>query len=154
MTHFPDVALAAAPASGWSSLESYGGGGYSQEGDFLLRAVIGSSHAEYDNSLLLSNVLGMPILARVGGSDPTVDPFELRQIVTEINSLSQTAMPDTHDSKLVQISEVPGMPHWWNGVLGDKVMEEFYAKHLPNAHPALPERFQFSTMNPATSGTR
>ena len=74
-THFPDLLVAALPASAWLSVETYGGGTPHEQmsfSDSALRSIFESAYDQYASDFHAENLLGIPFLARVGSKDKTV----------------------------------------------------------------------------------
>jgi hypothetical protein len=57
------------------------------------------------------------------------------------------------DSNFTAISEVPGKGHWFDGIVDDATIQEFFDRHVVARH-SLPLEFELKTMNPATFGGR
>jgi dienelactone hydrolase len=146
-THFADWALGAAPAAGWIDYELYQPYftrvGYDHIDPFL-RGVVEAAMAHYDTALHISNLLGVDVLARMGGDDDNVPPFHMRRM----------ARLQIEQGGRATVSEVPGQGHWFDGVVDDAVMQSFYDTHLYAPKPALPENFTFTCVNPAVCGSR
>eukprot|EP00931_Biecheleriopsis_adriatica_P048949 TRINITY_DN28299_c0_g1_i1.p1 TRINITY_DN28299_c0_g1~~TRINITY_DN28299_c0_g1_i1.p1 ORF type:complete len:947 (-),score=155.49 TRINITY_DN28299_c0_g1_i1:5-2812(-) len=150
LTHHGDPVLAAAPASGWISFKLYAFDRF-RTGDGLidpiLRGIMYSAIAEWDTDLYVENAVGIPTVVRVGGNDTTVPPWELRRFARLLDQ-------ESGDPDAVTVSEVPGVGHWWGGVVDDQELQEFYDKALAGPLPLLPQHFTVVTLNPATSTGR
>ncbi|KAJ3196267.1 hypothetical protein HK101_009532 [Irineochytrium annulatum] len=156
ISHHPDRALAAIPASGYMKIQFYTpyymrvGDAYA---DPMFRGIMESSIAENDVDLYAANMAGVPIMARTGGNDDNVPPLNTRRLVRLVNEWNRNPVS-------VNISEVPGQGHWFEGVVGDDILQEFLDRHLdPNLnpglpHPKIPEAFTLSTLNPASTGSK
>eukprot|EP00026_Physarum_polycephalum_P002438 Phypoly_transcript_02444.p1 GENE.Phypoly_transcript_02444~~Phypoly_transcript_02444.p1 ORF type:complete len:863 (+),score=95.22 Phypoly_transcript_02444:156-2744(+) len=146
---FPDMAIGVAPAAGWIKWEHYVpyftrlGDSYS---DPYLLSLLYASIAEHDTDFYTPNIVGLPFIVRMGGDDPTVPPWNLRRMSRLIDQLS--ANPSA-----VEISEIPGEGHWFNGVVDDAVMQAFFDKAAA-AVPQVPTQFSIACMNPATFGSK
>lgn len=153
-THFPDMLLASLPAAGWLRLSTYGESGDSEDlsySDASLRALLAVSSAEYNADLYAENLLGIPFLARVGSEDDNVPPSNLRKFCRLLKENEFFHNVTT----VVNLSEVPGKGHWFDGVVDDDVLQPFLDKHLNSLRkPALPLSFTVFTMNPGSSGSR
>ncbi|KAI8846893.1 hypothetical protein BC829DRAFT_418861 [Chytridium lagenaria] len=155
-SHHPDRALAAIPASGYLKIQFYTpyymrvGDAYA---DPVFRGIMESSIAENDIDLYAANMAGVPILARTGGNDDNVPPLNTRRLVRLVNEWNRNPVS-------VNISEVPGQGHWFEGVVNDDTLQEFLDKHVDPErnpglpHPPLPDAFTLSTLNPASSGSK
>lgn len=74
-THFPDMLVAALPAMGWLRVSTYGGSHYREQisySDATARALQSVASEEYASDLYAENLLGIPLLARVGSADDNV----------------------------------------------------------------------------------
>ena len=155
-THFPEGELASACTAGWIKSEMYPpqflAPGFSL-GDAHLNSVLLASIAEYDTDFYLPNMLGrsngrsegVPMLVRMGAQDEDVPAFNLLRIARLRGQLEKNA-------SYVEVSEVPGKPHWWNGVVDDDRMQAFYDQHL-YAEVPRPLEFSLRGVNPATLGS-
>jgi len=54
----------------------------------------------------------------------------------------------------VNVSEIPNVGHWFNGVVDDPILQKFFNAHYSTALPQLPVNFTVVTLNPATSEGR
>jgi len=146
-THFPDRALAVVPAAGWISMEMYIPYVLRIGNSFIspfLKYILEASIAEYDVDYYAGHLVGLPLLVRMGGADDNVPPYHLRRMARIVDQLSA-------NTKAVEISEIPGEGHWFDGVVDDDIMQNFFNAHLSDTLPALPEQFVVVTLNPATS---
>ena len=156
-THFPEGELASACTAGWIKSEMYPPQylmpGFSL-GDAHLNGVLLAAIAEYDTDFYLPNMLGhsghrpegIPMLVRMGAQDEDVPAFNLLRIARLRGQLEGNA-------SFVEVSEVPGKPHWWDGVVDDDRMQAFYDQHLYSEVPR-PLNFSLRGVNPATLGSR
>ncbi|KAL2913539.1 hypothetical protein HK105_206999 [Polyrhizophydium stewartii] len=156
LTHFPDTAIAGVPASGYVKIQHYIPYymhiGYAYA-DPILRAIFEVSIAENDLDLYIPNASGIPILARTGGDDENVPPLHTRRLVRMANEWNR-------DPQSVRVSEVANKGHWFEGVLNDRVVQDFLDAQLdPSLNPTLalpplPEAFTIQTLNPASTGSK
>ena len=156
-THFPEGELASACTAGWIKSEMYPpqflAPGFSL-GDAHLNSVLMASISEYDTDFYLPNMLGrsngrsegVPMLVRMGSQDEDVPAFNLLRIARLRGQLEKNA-------SYVEVSEVPGKPHWWDGAVDDDRMQAFYDQHL-YADVPRPLEFSLRGVNPATLGSR
>ncbi|KAJ3326374.1 hypothetical protein HDU76_012977 [Blyttiomyces sp. JEL0837] len=155
-SHYPDMALAAIPASGYMKIEFYIPYylrvGYAHT-DPMLKGILESSIAENDIDLYTANMAGIPIMARTGEIDDNVPPLHTRRMVRLVNEWN-------NNPESVEFSEVPRQGHWFAGVLDDDMAQSFLSKYqdlIKNPGlklPPLPEAFIVSTVNPGSSGSR
>ncbi|KAG0226718.1 hypothetical protein BGW41_004100 [Actinomortierella wolfii] len=168
-THYPDKAIAATPSAGYVNIKQYvpyTGWLSNSFTDPALRGVLEAAIAEYDNDVYMSNAVGIPILARVGSIDDNVAPFNSRKMV-------RLGQEHARNQSAVKLSEIPGMNHWFEGILQGQPMEEFQQEFLhdtihnvkaipphdgyeePKAtHPTFPSSFVITLLNPASMGTK
>ncbi|KAH6585596.1 hypothetical protein BASA50_001204 [Batrachochytrium salamandrivorans] len=156
MTHYPDTALAAVPASSYVKIQHYIP--YYMHisyayADPLLRAIFEASISENDLDLYIPNAGGIPLLARVGGNDEIIPPLHTRRLVRMVNEWSR-------NSTAALVSEIPDKGHWFDGILNDATVQDFLDHHLSPALnpmldlPPLPEGFTIQTLNPASTGSK
>ncbi|KAI9735134.1 MAG: hypothetical protein M1834_001722 [Cirrosporium novae-zelandiae] len=126
LTHYPDSIIAAAPASGYMSIEAYVPYTYWNEVEPLLSMVIWTSRSSYRHQLLLKNFASIPIMQQHGGADDNVPPYHSRRL----HQLSLEAGWPT------EYIELPAAGHWFEGVMTTPPLRAFYKKHLK--YPALP----------------
>ncbi|PKX96729.1 uncharacterized protein P174DRAFT_417744 [Aspergillus novofumigatus IBT 16806] len=115
-THYPDKVIAAAPVSGYSSIENYVPYNMWRDSEPLLSFVLSRSRSSFKHELLLSNVAGIPILQQHGSIDDNVPAFHSR-LMHEL--LGQTQWPSQYD-------ELQGQNHWFDGVLTTPSLLAFY----------------------------
>ncbi|KAJ3034657.1 hypothetical protein HDV00_004796 [Rhizophlyctis rosea] len=156
LSHYPDKALAGLPAAGYIKIQFYIpyfmriGDAYA---DPLLRGILESAIAEHDIDLYSSNMAGIPILARTGGSDDNVPPLHSRRLIRMVNEWSRR-------TNAANLSEIPNQGHWFSGVVDDEIMQSFLDTSIQKASaqglelPPLPTAFSLSTLNPASTGSK
>ncbi|GAB1737954.1 hypothetical protein NU219Hw_g2467t1 [Hortaea werneckii] len=120
LTHHPGKIVAAAPVSGYSSIQNYVPYAFWRTTDPAKDAVIQASLASYRHELLLDNAKGIPILQQHGSEDDNVPPYHSR-LLSEL--LEQAGVA-------TEYHEMPGKPHWWDGVMTTKPLQNFYHKAL------------------------
>jgi dienelactone hydrolase len=129
-THYPDSALAVVSAAGWISKEDYGDSnlffrhdiGVSFT-DMGLKAILEDCVAENMADLHISNLRGIPVLARIGAIDRTVHPYYVRRMVRLLEQ----------EGVNVSYAELPEKEHWWwdtwsendGGVNSDPAVRKF-----------------------------
>ncbi|CAG8689132.1 15893_t:CDS:10, partial [Dentiscutata heterogama] len=147
MTHFPDSVIAGTPAAAYTKIQSYVPYYWNSDAhiDPILKGILESSIAEYNNDLHTTNV-NIPILARVGSDDDNVPPIHSRMLVRLVDEHSG-------DPKAIRFSEIPGQGHWFNNVMSGDVMQEFLDEHLHlNRSILCPTKFTITLLNPASFG--
>ncbi|KAI7545227.1 alpha/beta-hydrolase [Hortaea werneckii] len=120
LTHRPDQTIAAAPVSGYSSIQNYVPYTFWRIADPGKDAVIQASLNSYRHELLLANAKGIPVLQQHGSEDDNVPPYHSR-LLSEI--LEQAGVA-------TEYYEMPGKPHWWDGAMTTKPLQNFYRRVL------------------------
>ncbi|KAI6816122.1 alpha/beta-hydrolase [Hortaea werneckii] len=120
LTHRPDKLMAAAPVSGYSSIQNYVLYTFWRTMDPGRDAVIQASLNSYRHELLLENAKGIPVLQQHGSEDDNVPPYHSR-LLSEM--LEQAGVA-------TEYHEMPGKPHWWDGVMTTKPLQDFYHRVL------------------------
>ncbi|KAF4271123.1 hypothetical protein CNMCM8812_000695 [Aspergillus fumigatus] len=139
-THYPDKVIAAAPVSGYSSIEKYVPYNLWQDFEPLLSFVLSRSRSSYKHELLLSNVAGIPILQQHGSIDDNVPVFYSR-LMHEL--LGQTQWRSQYD-------ELQGQNHWFDGVLTTPSLLAFYNQSATfPRRPRLPLAFTITVPSSA-----
>ncbi|KAH1696449.1 hypothetical protein KXW95_001455 [Aspergillus fumigatus] len=139
-THYPDKVIAAAPVSGYSSIEKYVPYNLWQDFEPLLSFVLSRSRSSYKHELLLSNVAGIPILQQHGSIDDNVPVFHSR-LMHEL--LGQTQWRSQYD-------ELQGQNHWFDGVLTTPSLLAFYNQSATfPRRPRLPLAFTITVPSSA-----
>eukprot|EP01125_Pyxidicula_operculata_P009720 TRINITY_DN318_c2_g1_i1.p1 TRINITY_DN318_c2_g1~~TRINITY_DN318_c2_g1_i1.p1 ORF type:complete len:777 (+),score=119.56 TRINITY_DN318_c2_g1_i1:180-2510(+) len=150
-SHYPDRALAIAPASGWINMEFYqpyflriGKSLSNPKVESILEASIYDNHPDF----YLPQLKGIPAIVRYGSLDDNVPPFHMRRMARLLDQLNG-------NSNFVEVSEVPGEGHWFDGVVDGPPMQDFFNRHSNKIYlPALPLQFTVLTVNPASSEGR
>ncbi|KAF4212176.1 hypothetical protein CNMCM5878_001565 [Aspergillus fumigatiaffinis] len=139
-THYPDKVIAAAPVSGYSSIENYVPYNMWRDSEPLLSFVLSRSRSSFKHELLLSNVAGIPILQQHGSIDDNVPAFHSR-LMHEL--LGQTQWPSQYD-------ELQGQNHWFDGVLTTPSLLAFYNETaIFPRRPGLPLAFTITVPSSA-----
>ncbi|KAI4816152.1 hypothetical protein E4T44_10600, partial [Aureobasidium sp. EXF-8845] len=161
LTHRPDNIFAAAPISGYSSIQSrsidISGLSRANNLDYVpydlwqpmppaVRALLDTSLSSYRHELLLDNVKGISILQQHGSIDDNVPAFHSRLMNQQITVHGANA----------SYAELPGKNHWFDGIMTTQPLSEFFENELNNfARPLhAPEAFTLTVANPADSGPK
>ncbi|KAI6913175.1 alpha/beta-hydrolase [Hortaea werneckii] len=120
LTHRPEKVIAGAPVSGYSSIQNYVPYTFWRTTDPGKDAVIQASLNSYRHELLLENAKGIPILQQHGSEDDNVPPYHSR-LLSEL--LEQAGVA-------TEYHEMPGKPHWWDGAMTTKPLQNFYRRVL------------------------
>ncbi len=100
----------------------------------------------YRHELLVNNFKGIPVLLQHGNADDNVPAYHSRrmhQLISEAGGSSGYI-------------ELPGLGHWFDGVMTTEPLREFYRHHLgkdPNL-PEAPRCFSIVVANPGDMGSR
>lgn len=124
-THYPDRVLAAAPASGYSSVENYVPYTMWTEADPLQTAITWTARANFRHELLVENIANIPMLQQHGSADDNVPPYHSR-LMSSLRS--QTSVRSDY-------VELPGKEHWWEGAMTTQPLTEFYERYLDGSAP-------------------
>ncbi|TKA63624.1 hypothetical protein B0A55_11180 [Friedmanniomyces simplex] len=127
LTHRPDKIIAAAALSGYSSIQNYVPYTLWRTADPAKTAVVQSAMNNYRHELLLENVKGVPILQQHGEKDDNVPPYHSRllsQLIEQAGAVSN-------------YFELPGEPHWWDGVMTTEPLKHFLRQHLNTGGPVI-----------------
>ena len=147
-THFPDRAIGILAAAAWIRFDHYVQeytGSQSSHMDGVLKSVLEAAVAEYHTDLMAVNIKGIPFMARTGGRDTNVRPWNLRRfarLVDEVNRQPGFAI----------YSEIPDEKHWFDGVLSDNWVKKFLSAALHSPRPLLPTHFELRTPHVSNGG--
>ncbi|KIV92841.1 hypothetical protein PV10_04105 [Exophiala mesophila] len=145
-SHQPDHILAAAAASGYTSIENYVPYEMWSEADPLQTAILQTARSSFRHELLVENLAGLQIFQQHGSADDNVPPYHSRLM----NSL--LAQSGHH----VNYSEMLGKGHWFDGAMTTQPLVEFYEASLRrhDSPKRAPERFTFIVPNSHDLGSR
>jgi hypothetical protein len=137
--------IAAAPLSGYLSIQSYVPYSLWSQADAAKYAIQQSSLANYRHELLAAMTHGVPIYQQHGSDDDNVPPYHSRMMHQLI---AQTGWKTTY-------SELDGKTHWWEDVMTTPGLAEFFQKHLND--PKLPsvedvDSFEIVVATPSSTG--
>jgi hypothetical protein len=146
-TRNSDYAVAVMCAAGWTTFHQYIAYYTRSDYSFIdgeLRAILENSILEYNPDLYMENLKGVPFITRTGGNDEDVNPWHPRRMIRLYNQISAS-------SDAGNVSEVPGKPHWFDGIMDDVEMQKYYDKYLSPSSPikpTLPKSFVVSCVTP------
>ncbi|KAK0248653.1 hypothetical protein LTS09_016212 [Friedmanniomyces endolithicus] len=129
LTHHPDKIIAAAALSGYSSIQNYVPYSLWRTADPGKTQIVQSALNNYRHELLLENIKAIPVFQQHGENDDNVPPYNsrlLKQLIYEAEATS-----DYH--------EMPGKPHWWDGVMTTEPLKHFLRSQLNTGGPAIAE---------------
>ncbi|OQN98295.1 hypothetical protein B0A48_15574 [Cryoendolithus antarcticus] len=133
LLHHPDRILAAAPISGYSSIQNYVPYHFWHSAQAGKMAVIQSTLERWRHELLLANAKDIPLLQQHGGADDNVPPYHSRLIH---QLLPEAAWHSTYH-------EIPNMPHWWTGIMTTPQLRSFIEAHLPPNYSSRAREHEF-----------
>ncbi|KAK5122754.1 hypothetical protein LTR85_003669 [Meristemomyces frigidus] len=143
LTHRPDKVIAAAPMSGYSSIQNYVPYTFWRTADPGRSAVVQSSLNSYRHELLLENAKGIPIMQQHGSADDNVPAYHSR-LLSQL--LEQAGVETTY-------VEMQDKPHWWDGVMTTQPLKDFYQRHLnAGLQPKIPLNLRDFTVVSAGQG--
>ena len=152
----PDRVLAVAPLAGMLRLGSLPAAAAAQTSvPAPLHQILTAAVSEYDAGPLLSNLEGVPFVARTGSDDNVIHPESSRQLARAA-ARHGLACPSKQC-----LDELKGKGHWWwdsisendGGVMFDAAMRSFF-EQARVAPAQLPPTFSFRCANPALCGSR
>lgn len=148
LTHRPDKVMAAAPLSGYSSIQNYVPYNFWHVADPRKTSIVDASLGSYRHELLLGNTKDIPILQQHGSADDNVPAYHSR-LMHQL--LSQSESGSTYH-------EMEEKPHYWDGVMTTQPLSDFFEQHLnqsadQDGNPTKIHRpFTVTTMNPGDTG--
>ncbi|KAK8226904.1 hypothetical protein HDK77DRAFT_496126 [Phyllosticta capitalensis] len=146
LTHRPDKIIAAAPVSGYLSIEKYVPYEFWAPMDPRKQSILRASLNSYRHEMLAENCKGIPILQQHGGRDTNVPNYHSR-LMSQL--LLQAGAPSTY-------VERPGEDHYYDGVMTTPSLSELYKKFVPhgNASSLALKRFSIVVANPGDMGSK
>jgi predicted esterase len=103
LTHRPDKIVAAAPVSGYASIQKYVPFELWQSTDPRRTAIVSASLNSYRHEMLMANVNGIPIEQQHGEIDDNVPAYNSRFLAQQLNLAGANS----------SYNEVPQQNHWW-----------------------------------------
>lgn len=144
-THWPDLIIAAAPASGYLSIQSYVPFQLWHEADPLRLAVAQAATNDFRHELLVSNAKDIPIFLQHGTEDDNVPPYHSRRLGQLFQENAITA----------NYSEQKGKGHWWEGAQVTQELRDFYSAHIADPRPFdNPSNFSLVVASPSNTGSK
>lgn len=132
----PDRIIAAAPASGYISVENYVPQSMWDDVDPAQSAVLSAAQASFRQELFLENMKGKPVLVQHGELDDNVPAYHSR--LMKSSSMLRPGID-------LEYAEIPTKSHWWDGAMTTQQMLSFYLEQLgpPVPHTRVPSEFSF-----------
>ncbi|KAL2353320.1 hypothetical protein BJ546DRAFT_118621 [Cryomyces antarcticus] len=146
LTHRPDNIIAAAPVSGYLSIQNYVPYQFWQPMDPRRLSVVQASVNNYRHELMIGNAKNIPILQQHGSADDNVPAYHSRFMNLLI------AQADSNST----YRELPGEGHWFDGVMATKSLSDFYADQLehPVVDPEPRQDFSIVVADPGDMGSK
>ncbi|EFQ91843.1 hypothetical protein PTT_11211 [Pyrenophora teres f. teres 0-1] len=129
LTHRPDHVLAAAPVSGYTSIQNYVPYHLWQPADPRRTAVISASLNSFRHEMLMPNAQGIAIQQQHGEIDDNIPAYHSRLLAEQLHR-------NHADSSY---NEVAGKNHWWDTVMTTSELVDFYYEQTTN-EDALPRK--------------
>ncbi|KAL4903543.1 hypothetical protein BDW74DRAFT_41489 [Aspergillus multicolor] len=130
-THYPDNVFAAAPVSGYTSIENYVPYNMWRDSEPLISSILYRSRASYKHELLLVNAAGIPILQQHSSQDTNVPAYHSRLM----HALLEEA------DWFSEYVELPNAGHWFEGVMTTPPLLKFYENSLHLTRNQIPSSF-------------
>lgn len=135
LTHRPDLVLAAAPVSGYASIQKYVSYELWQPADPRRTAIVSSSLNNYRHEMLMANVRGIPIQQQHGDQDDNVPAYHSRFLAQQLYFAGVNS----------SYNEVAGQKHWWDRVMTTEELVDFYYTHT-TGDQVLPRKLDEFTL--------
>lgn len=146
LTHRPDMVLAAAPVSGYTSIQKYVPYEFWQSADPRRKETISASLNSYRHNLLMPNARGIPIQQQHGEVDDNVPAYNSRLLAQQLDLENAGS----------SYNEVPGFSHWWDGVMTTPQLVGFYYNQTNNEEtlPRKLKQFTIVVGDPGDMGSK
>lgn len=148
LTHRPDKVIAAAPLSGYSSIQNYVPYTHWLPADPSRTAIVQAALNSYRHELLLENAKGIPVYQQHGDADDNVPAYHSRLLAQRIQQAGG-------DSEYV---EYQNQPHFWDGVATTAPLRRFWEVQLKKfAHKdelQAIDKFSLVVANPGDMGPK
>ena len=148
LLHHPDKVVAAAPLSGYSSIQNYVPYELWRPADPRRTAIIQSGLNSYRHELLLANAKDIPILQQHGSEDDNVPAYHSRLMHQLLSQNDAESTGSTYH-------EMRGKPHYWDDVFTTQPLSDFFERHLDQeSDTKLLRNFTVVSANPADTGPK
>ncbi|KAH4318194.1 hypothetical protein HBH64_135290 [Parastagonospora nodorum] len=146
LTHHPDKIVAAAPVSGYTSIQKYVPYELWQPADPRRTAVISASLNSYRHEMLMSNTRGIPIQQQHGQIDDNVTAYHSRFLAQQVYLAGSSS----------SYNELPGQNHWFDTIMTTQALVDFYYAHTSNEDelPRKLEQFTIVVGDPGDMGSK
>lgn len=146
LTHRPDKIVAAAPVSGYASIQKYVPYELWQPADPRRTAIVSASLNSYRHETLMANARGIPIQQQHGEVDDNVPAYHSRFLSQQLYLAGANS----------SYNEVPGENHWWDTVMTTQELVEFYYAQTRNTDvlPRMLDEFTIVVGDPGDMGSK
>jgi poly(3-hydroxybutyrate) depolymerase len=149
LTHRPDKVLAAAPVSGYASIQKYVPYELWQPADPRRTAVISASLNSYRHEMLMPNTHGIPVQQQHGELDNNVPAYHSRLLAEQLYRTGVTGTTPNY-------TELAGKNHWFDGVMTMPDLVDFYYNQTKNEDvlPRKMDHFLIVVGDPGEMGSK
>ncbi|KAH8716837.1 hypothetical protein GQ44DRAFT_688581 [Phaeosphaeriaceae sp. PMI808] len=141
LTHRPDKILAAAPVSGYASIQKYVPYELWQPADPRRTAVVSAALNSYRHDMLIGNVQGIRIQQQHGELDDNVPAYNSRLLAQQLYLAGANS----------SYNEPAGQNHWWDAVMTTPELVDFYYSQARN-EDTLPRKLETFSITVGDSG--
>ncbi|ETN36331.1 uncharacterized protein HMPREF1541_08608 [Cyphellophora europaea CBS 101466] len=144
--HQPDRVIAAAPASGYTSIDNYVPFTMWDDADPAQLAVLAAARAPFRQELFLENLKAKPVLVQHGELDDNVPAYHSR--LMKAYSVLKSAVE-------IDYAEIPAKLHWWDGAMTTEPMLKFYDQQIRDLAipPIIPDEFHYNVADTSEFGS-
>lgn len=146
LTHRPDKVLAAAPVSGYASIQKYVPYELWQPADPRRTSVISATLNSYRHEMLMANAQGIPIQQQHGEVDDNAPAYHSRFLAQQLQLAGGNS----------SFNEVSGQNHYWDGVMTTPPLVNFYSNFTRSTEKLPRELDEFSIVigDPGDMGSK
>ncbi|KAL9938488.1 hypothetical protein V8E36_003111 [Tilletia maclaganii] len=156
MTKHPNDVLGGVVAASYIKLSDYVDFNWHvgrQYVDPALSGILRTSLASFENDLFANNLAGIPLLVKFGEEDTNVPTWHSRSMSALVAGWNRYSIANESIAQgLLNISAVPGRPHWWDETFLEDDVNTFL-KDSPDRvpHSSL-RKMQLTVTDPSESG--
>lgn len=146
LTHRPDKIVAAAPVSGYASIQKYVPYELWQPADPRRTAVVSASVNSYRHEMLMANAKGITIQQQHGEIDDNVPAYNSRFLAQQLQLAGANS----------SYNELPDKNHWYDGIMTTPELTHFYYSQVRNdiVLPRKLEDFTIVVADPGDMGSK
>ncbi|KAH7089554.1 hypothetical protein FB567DRAFT_590365 [Paraphoma chrysanthemicola] len=146
LTHRPDKIIAAAPVSGYASIQKYVPYELWQPADPRRIAVVSGSINSYRHEMLMANAKGIIIQQQHGEIDDNVPAYNSRLLAQQLQLAGANS----------SYNELPDKNHYYDGIMTTPVLTDFYYSQARNdaVLPRKLEQFTIVVADPGDMGSK